>query len=53
MDSAMGDEKDAFYVVRKGDIVGVYRNFSECQQQAASSVISHFTLSFFFLPPLN
>ncbi|KAH0944286.1 hypothetical protein HID58_003923 [Brassica napus] len=39
MGSAMGgDEKDAFYVVRKGDIVGVYRSFSECQQQASSSV---------------
>ncbi|KAG2318293.1 hypothetical protein Bca4012_069424 [Brassica carinata] len=39
MGSAMGDdEKDAFYVVRKGDIVGVYRSLSECQQQAASSV---------------
>ncbi|KAJ0244669.1 hypothetical protein HA466_0192640 [Hirschfeldia incana] len=34
----MGDEKDAFYVVRKGDIVGVYRSLSECQQQAGSSV---------------
>ncbi|KAJ4886392.1 hypothetical protein Rs2_26140 [Raphanus sativus] len=32
------DEKDAFYVVRKGDIIGVYRSLSECQQQAPSSV---------------
>ena len=48
MGSAMGDEKDAFYVVRKGEIVGVYRSFSECQQQASSSVISHFTLTLFF-----
>lgn len=36
----MGDEKDAFYIVRKGDIIGVYRSLSECQEQAGSSVIS-------------
>lgn len=35
----MEDEKDAFYIVRKGDIIGVYRSFSECQEQAGSSVI--------------
>ncbi|XP_021741274.1 uncharacterized protein LOC110707562 isoform X3 [Chenopodium quinoa] len=33
----MGDEKDAFYVVRKGDIVGIYKNFSDCQAQAGFS----------------
>lgn len=50
MGSGMGeDEKDAFYVVRKGDIIGVYRSLSECQQQAPSSVKSHFSLSFFSL----
>ncbi|XP_076954363.1 uncharacterized protein LOC143628752 [Bidens hawaiensis] len=27
----MEDEKDAFYVVRKGDIVGVYKNFNDFQ----------------------
>ncbi|CAI9262769.1 unnamed protein product [Lactuca saligna] len=27
----MEDEKDAFYVVRKGDIVGVYRSLNDCQ----------------------
>lgn len=27
----MADEKDAFYVVRKGDIVGVYKNYSDFQ----------------------
>lgn len=27
----MEDEKDAFYVVRKGDIVGVYKSFSDFQ----------------------
>lgn len=30
----MGDEKDAFYVVRKGDIIGVYKSFADCQAQA-------------------
>ncbi|ESQ49953.1 hypothetical protein EUTSA_v10021278mg [Eutrema salsugineum] len=34
----MEDEKDAFYIVRKGDIIGVYRSLSECQEQAGSSV---------------
>ncbi|KAI3412284.1 RNase H domain-containing protein [Psidium guajava] len=31
-------EKDSFFVVRKGDIVGVYRSFLECQAQLGSSV---------------
>ncbi|XP_043724778.1 uncharacterized protein LOC122671555 isoform X2 [Telopea speciosissima] len=31
-------EKDAFYVVRKGDIVGVYKSISDCQAQVGSSV---------------
>lgn len=32
-------EKNAFYVVRKGDIVGVYTSLSDCQAQVGSSVI--------------
>lgn len=32
-------EKDAFFVVRKGDIVGVYRSFSDCRAQVGSSVM--------------
>ncbi|MQL71325.1 hypothetical protein Taro_003634 [Colocasia esculenta] len=32
------EEDNAFYVVRKGDIVGVYNSFSECQHQLSSSV---------------
>lgn len=40
----MEDEKDAFYIVRKGDIIGVYRSLSECQEQAGSSV-SHPAMS--------
>ncbi|XP_057248551.1 uncharacterized protein LOC104883567 isoform X2 [Beta vulgaris subsp. vulgaris] len=33
----MEDEKDAFYVVRKGDIIGIYTSFSDCQAQAGFS----------------
>ena len=35
----MEDEKDAFYVVRKGDVVGIYKTLSDCQLQAGFSVI--------------
>ncbi|KAK4790806.1 hypothetical protein SAY86_031219 [Trapa natans] len=31
-------EKDALFVVRKGDAVGVYRCFKECQAQVGSSI---------------
>ncbi|XP_021747991.1 uncharacterized protein LOC110713860 isoform X2 [Chenopodium quinoa] len=31
-------EKDAFFVVRKGDVVGVYKTLSECQAQVSSSI---------------
>ncbi|KAI3997303.1 hypothetical protein MKX01_009147 [Papaver californicum] len=34
----MEDEKDAFYVVRKGDIVGIYKSLSDCQDQVGNSV---------------
>ncbi|KAI3985801.1 hypothetical protein MKX01_026587 [Papaver californicum] len=34
----MEEEKDAFYVVRKGDIVGIYKNLSDCQDQVGNSV---------------
>lgn len=34
----MEPEKEGFYVVRKGDVVGVYRSFSDCQAQLGSSV---------------
>ncbi|XP_010273728.1 PREDICTED: uncharacterized protein LOC104609182 isoform X2 [Nelumbo nucifera] len=37
--SAMDEvEKGAFYVVRKGDIVGVYKTLTDCQAQVGSSV---------------
>ncbi|XP_039158648.1 uncharacterized protein LOC104419290 isoform X3 [Eucalyptus grandis] len=34
----MEEEKNAFYVVRKGDVVGVYKSLSDCQAQVGSSV---------------
>ncbi|KAM1460625.1 hypothetical protein TB2_044918 [Malus domestica] len=34
----MAEEGDAFYVVRKGDVIGIYKNFTDCQNQAGSSV---------------
>ncbi|XP_020259975.1 uncharacterized protein LOC109836481 isoform X2 [Asparagus officinalis] len=34
----MDKEDHAFYVVRKGNIVSIYRNFSDCQAQVSSSV---------------
>ncbi|KAM7464596.1 hypothetical protein LguiA_032717 [Lonicera macranthoides] len=36
--AVMEEEKNAFFVVRKGDIVGVYNNLSDCQAQAGSSI---------------
>ncbi|XVF44077.1 hypothetical protein PTKIN_Ptkin02bG0091400 [Pterospermum kingtungense] len=34
----MENEKDAFFVVRKGDVVGVYKSFAECQAQVGLSI---------------
>ncbi|XP_056866441.1 uncharacterized protein LOC108821153 isoform X2 [Raphanus sativus] len=31
-------EKDAFFVVRKGDVIGIYKDLNDCQAQAGSSV---------------
>ena len=44
-------EKEGFFVVRKGDIIGVYKNFNACQAQVGSSVIYSYSLYFslFFL----
>jgi len=36
----MEEDTNAFYVVRKGDVVGVYKSFSDCQAQVSSSVMS-------------
>ncbi|KAF5190233.1 Rnase h family protein [Thalictrum thalictroides] len=38
LSTAMEEEKDAFYVVRKGDIVGVHKSLSDCQAQVGTSV---------------
>lgn len=35
----MKDDKEAFFVVRKGDLVGVYKSLSDCQAQVGASVI--------------
>ncbi|XP_064981797.1 uncharacterized protein LOC135585891 isoform X18 [Musa acuminata AAA Group] len=34
----MVEESNAFYVVRKGDIVGIYKSLSDCQAQVSVSV---------------
>ncbi|KAI9154200.1 hypothetical protein LWI28_022599 [Acer negundo] len=34
----MEEEKDAFYVVRKGDVIGIYKTLDDCQAQAGFSV---------------
>ncbi|XP_042398219.1 uncharacterized protein LOC121988718 isoform X1 [Zingiber officinale] len=34
----MEEESNAFYVVRKGDIIGIYNNLRDCQAQVSSSV---------------
>ncbi|CAA3025187.1 uncharacterized protein LOC111376229 isoform X1 [Olea europaea subsp. europaea] len=34
----MKDDKESFFVVRKGDLVGVYKNLSDCQAQVGSSI---------------
>lgn len=56
--TVMDHENDAFFVVRKGDVVGVYKNFADCQAQVGSSVINllnchpmlyFFTFAFLFI----
>ncbi|KAK2647557.1 hypothetical protein Ddye_015046 [Dipteronia dyeriana] len=34
----MEEVKDAFYVVRKGDVIGIYKTLHDCQAQAGFSV---------------
>lgn len=36
--SVTDKEKDAFFVVRKGDVIGIYKDLSDCQAQVGSSV---------------
>lgn len=40
-------EKDEFFVVRKGDLVGVYRSLSDCQAQVGTSVVTFLIFSSF------
>lgn len=43
-------EKDAFFVVRKGDVIGIYKDLNDCQAQVGSSVNTSFNpYSLFFL----
>ncbi|KAL6547235.1 hypothetical protein OROMI_022956 [Orobanche minor] len=34
----MKDDREAFFVVRKGDLVGVYKSLSDCQAQVGTSI---------------
>lgn len=45
------EESNAFYVVRKGNTVAVYKNFNDCQAQVSSSVcvFDHMNLFCLFL----
>lgn len=42
----MGDERDSFYVVKKGDMIGVYKSISDLQALLRSSVIYDFLSSY-------
>jgi hypothetical protein len=44
MDSASGEP---FYVVRKGDVIGIYKNLADCQAQVSNSVNIFFSASFY------
>jgi hypothetical protein len=37
----MAEEKDAFYVVKKGNVVGIYKSFADIQPLLSSSVCIH------------
>ncbi|KAL8550442.1 hypothetical protein ACS0TY_009033 [Phlomoides rotata] len=36
--AVMKDDKESFFVVRKGDLVGVYKSLTECQAQVGTSI---------------
>lgn len=40
----MKEDRDGFFVVRKGNLVGVYKNLSDCQTQVGSSVTTIISL---------
>ncbi|KAG6766069.1 hypothetical protein POTOM_030134 [Populus tomentosa] len=37
--TVMDHEKDAIFFVRKGDVVGVYKNFADCEAQLGTSIL--------------
>lgn len=37
-ETSMEEESKPYYVVRKGDVIGIYKNLSDCQAQVSSSV---------------
>ncbi|KAF1877450.1 hypothetical protein Lal_00040165 [Lupinus albus] len=41
----MAEEKDVFYVVKKGDVVGIYNSFNDIQPLLASSSVSGDSIS--------
>jgi len=45
----MEEDTNAFYVVQKGDVIGVYKSLSDCQAQVRSSVMSTAVTSTFHL----
>lgn len=47
MDSSASGEP--FYVVRKGDVIGIYKTLSECQAQVSNSVSTFDFPSLLFL----
>lgn len=40
----MKEEKESFFVVRKGDLIGVYKSLSDCQAQVGTSVITSYLI---------
>lgn len=47
---AMAEEKDAFYVVKKGDVVGIYKSFTDIQPLLAASSVYPFSNLVMFFP---
>lgn len=46
-------EKEAFYVVRKGDVVGVYKSLIDCQAQVGSVILSFSYYAFVYVLELH
>ncbi|KAK7266185.1 hypothetical protein RIF29_18827 [Crotalaria pallida] len=41
----MAEEKEAFYVVKKGDVVGIYKNFTHVKSLLSSSSVAGESIS--------